>query len=672
VTKVTDALGRSTMTTYDGVGRRASVTDAAGHTTSYAYDSRGHLLTTTYADATTETDAYDVLGRRTTHTDQMGSLTRYGYDAEGQLTSVTDALSNVTLYGYDASGNLTSVTDANNHTTTYAYDHLNRKSQRILPLGMSETWDHNMYGDNTSHVDFRGKTTTYTYDGLARLLTKVPDSSLGEPTVTFTYNPTGTRANMVDASGTTTYGYDARDRLLTKATPAGTLTYAYDPAGNVATILSSNANGTSVAYSWDAANQLVSVTDNRAGGVTTAAYTTTGRPSALTQPSGVGASYSYDTRDRVTSLAWQRGVNPAFGSWSYDFNGRGQRTSVTDVTGRNVAYGYDAVSRLASENITSDPRGAVGDGEISYSLDPTGNRLSQTSSLSAIPAASYTYDANDQLGSDGYDPNGNTTSTGGHTFAYDFENRLRSKDGGAVSIVYDGDGNRVAKTVTGVTTKYLIDDRNPTGYLQVLEEVNTGAVQVAYTFGTMVVSERQVAAGGAVSYYGYDAHGSIAFLTDATGIVTDTYDYDAWGDLVASTGLTVNTRLYAGEEFDADLGLINLRARQYNPNAGRFFTIDSTMGDVLSPLSLDKYLYANADPINGFDPTGKTTLGEYSIQIEARVYSIALHSGHHSWTVLGIKLYCVHLQLLTYLEGVSGSGSRVQIPLFPLCSFTKF
>ena len=89
------------------------------------------------------------------------------------------------------------------------------------------------------------------------MTSKVPDPSLGEPTVTYAYNANGTRSTMTDASGTTTYTYDTRNRLLTKATPEGTLTYTYDASGNVASIDSSNANGTSVAYAWDAANQLV-------------------------------------------------------------------------------------------------------------------------------------------------------------------------------------------------------------------------------------------------------------------------------------------------------------------------------------------------------------------------------------------------------------------------------
>jgi RHS repeat-associated protein len=603
-TKVTDPLSRSTTTTYDAAGRRASVTDAANHTTSYAYDGRGHLTTTTYADSTTETDAYDTRGRRISHTDQMGSVTEYGYDDEGQLTSVTDALEHATQYAYDLNGNLTAVTDANNHTTSYAYDALNRKTKRTLPLTMYETFAYDQFNNQTSHTDFRGKTTTMTYDTRSRLLTKVPDATLSEPTVTFTYNPTGTRLSMVDAGGTTSYTYDTRERLLTKGTPAGTLTYTYDSAGNVATIRSSNTNGTSVDYAWDAANQLVSVTDNRAGGVTTSAYTATGRPSTLTQPSGVGATYSYDTRDRVTSLAWQQGTDPAFGSWSYGFNLRGQRTSVTAVTGRHVAYGYDAVARLSSETITNDPQGSVGNGALSYSLDPTGNRLSRTSTLAALGAQSFSYDANDQLGSDDYDANGNTTSADGHTYAYDFENRLKSKDGTAVTLVYDGDGNRVAKTAGSVTTKYLVDDLNPTGYLQVFEEVSGGAVQVVYTYGTMVASQRLVGAGGAINYYGYDAHGNVAFLTDAAGTVTDTYDYDAWGGVVYQTGATTNTRLYRGEEFDPDLGLVNLRARQYEIGKGRFLTLDPVMAELRRPTSLSGYLYASADPVTRIDPSG--------------------------------------------------------------------
>ena len=57
-----------------------------------------------------------------------------------------------------------------------------------------------------------------------------------------------------------------------------------------------------------------------------------------------------------------------------------------------------------------------------------------TSALAALGAQAFSYNANDEIGGDTFDANGNTTASGGHTFAYDFENRLVSKDGDAVTV----------------------------------------------------------------------------------------------------------------------------------------------------------------------------------------------------------------------------------------------
>jgi RHS repeat-associated protein len=666
VTKVTDALGHSTTTTFDADGRKSSVTDANGRTTSYAYDVRGALVETDFPDGTSTVRNYDSRGRIVSMTDQTDATTLYGYDEQGQATSITDPLGHVTRYTYDADGNIASHTDANNHTTFYEYDSMNRKTKRTLPLGQSETFAYDLAGRPSAHTDFRGKTTVMTFDSLDRMLTKVPDDSLGEAPHSYSYSPTGMRISATDGTGTTSYTYDVRDRLLTKATPAGTLTYTYDSSGNVASVRSSNANGTSVNYVWDAANQLSSVTDNRAGGTTTATYTSTKRPSSLTQPNGVTVSYSYDSMDRVAGMTWQQAAASAFGSWQYSYNERGQRRSATDITGRRADYGYDAASRLVSETISG--AGASGNGAINYVLDAFANRVSRASGVSAVPSASYTYDGNDQLTTDSHDANGNTTSSAGHTYAYDFEDRLVSKDGTAVTYQYNGDGDRVAKTVGGVTTQFLVDGLNPTGYLQVLEEVVGGAVQTRYTYGTSIISQtRNVSTTPVTSYYGSDAHGNITFLTDADGSVTDSYDYDAWGILVARTGTTPNSRLYAGEELDPDLGLFNLRARQYSPGTGRFFTsdpldsvasaapregklaaavanitnpyfraaLDITIPDrapfdgrVFSPVEWNRGLYTSAEPVNRIDPTGRNEAGEEVLLIAfiLQGQNLALHA----------------------------------------------
>ncbi len=116
------------------------------------------------------------------------------------------------------------------------------------------------------------------------------------------------------------------------------------------------------------------------------------------------------------------------------------------------SVGPCALYRLTGESISGSTINAV----IGYQYDPVGNRLQRSSTVAPVPPASYAYDTNDRLGSDSYDADRNTTTSGGNSYAYDFENRLLSENAGAVTIVYDGDGNRVAKTGSGVTTKYLV------------------------------------------------------------------------------------------------------------------------------------------------------------------------------------------------------------------------
>ncbi|MBI1897640.1 MAG: hypothetical protein HYS04_14105 [Acidobacteria bacterium] len=107
-----------------------------------------------------------------------------------------------------------------------------------------------------------------------------------------------------------------------------------------------------------------------------------------------------------------------------------------------------------------------------------------------------------------------------------------------------------------------------------------------------------------MDFYGYDATGSVRQLTDAAGAVTDTYAYDAFGNVVARTGSTPNALLYRAEWYDASLAMYYLRARWYRPQVGRFVTADTYEGEEDEPGSLHRYLYAGADPVNRIDPSG--------------------------------------------------------------------
>jgi RHS repeat-associated protein len=205
------------------------------------------------------------------------------------------------------------------------------------------------------------------------------------------------------------------------------------------------------------------------------------------------------------------------------------------------------------------------------------------------------------------------------TDSYDSENRLTQRtgtNGSTVRLVYDGDGNRVCEIVGGQIKSYLIEDRNPTGNAQVVEEIVNGVVNHTCTYGHDLISQDQIDAATNTwhaTFYAYDGHGNVRFLTNETGAVTDTYVYDAFGTLITATGSTNNRYLYTGEQFDPNLGLYYLRARLMNPLTGRFWTQDYYEGQTNDSASLHKYVYSNADPTNRVDPSGNFSLSEINV-----------------------------------------------------------
>lgn len=119
--------------------------------------------------------------------------------------------------------------------------------------------------------------------------------------------------------------------------------------------------------------------------------------------------------------------------------------------------------------------------------------------------------------------------------------------------------------------------------------------------------------GGEIWYYIYDGHGSTRLLTNEAGQITDRYAYDACGNLLQKEGDTENDFLYTGEQYNANTELYYLRARYMDPSTGTFISMDSYQGSIYDPVSLHKYLYANANPVTYTDPSGYFSLVECSI-----------------------------------------------------------
>jgi YD repeat-containing protein len=325
-------------------------------------------------------------------------------------------------------------------------------------------------------------------------------------------------------------------------TRRGVLGYTYFADGQVETITSSNANGASVGYTYDDLNRLSTVVDYNLPGQNTTTYTYDPASNVATvkTPNQLQSTFTYDALNRLTELSTP---TTPIDDYQYTFGATGNRTkAVESNNSRTVNWSYDEIYRLTGETITGDTsNNGNNNGSVTYTLDPVGNRTSADSSLAPVPTGSWgPYNADDQqVPSESYDQNGNTTKeANGNNYTYDSQNHMISMTNGStvVTMIYDAFGNRVAKTVNGVTTQYLVDDLNPTGYPQVIEElsgpIGAGVVTRTYTYGLQRISQL-LASGNSTwtpSFYVYDGAGSVRQLTDVNGTPTDTYEYDAFGN----------------------------------------------------------------------------------------------------------------------------------------------
>ncbi|MCP5417598.1 MAG: VCBS repeat-containing protein [Chromatiaceae bacterium] len=614
VTRVTDPLGNHTDRTYtnDQV-RPTTLTDGNGNLKTFSYDTSHflaeELIETELPDSTTLQQSYAPGAHRVaTRTDAAGNSTSYSYDGRGNLLTVTDAAGQVTSYTYDEVGNRLTQTDANGHATTFTYDANGNLLTKTLPGGQTASWSYDLENNVVSQVDFNGQTTTYAYDSMNRLTTRTLPGGAVE---SFTYTPTGQIATAVNPTGTISFGYDARDRLLSVTYPGGiTVDYTYDLAGNRTSLTS--ALGTTN-YTYDAANRLASVTDPDSR-VTSYGYDAVGNITQITYPNGTAATLAYDVNDRTVQVTHSKGAT-VLADFQYDLDANGNRIRMIEAAGRQVDYAYDALQRLTQES----EAGVT----TSYNYDAVGNiQLISDTSGGNLTAS---YDTNDRIltvgtRSFGFDANGNLTSiTDGSDvtqFQYDARNRLIQRiaaDGTVAQYSYDALGNRISRTLAGSTNNYIIDPADNSGLAQVLYETNaSGVPQMSYVYGHDLLSSKN---GGATSFLHTDALGSTRLLTDAAGNATDSYAYDAYGLQLSATGSTPNNNRFAGEQLDPDTGLYYLRARWYDPEIARFITRDPFAGDIEQPLTLNPYLYANANPVNMIDPTGEFSLISVSISV---------------------------------------------------------
>jgi len=127
-----------------------------------------------------------------------------------------------------------------------------------------------------------------------------------------------------------------------------------------------------------------------------------------------------------------------------------------------------------------------------------------------------------------------------------------------------------------------------------------------YVYGTDLIE--QVDPANTPVFYHADGLGSTRALSNLAGQRTDAYSYDVFGALRTKTGNAAQPFTFTGEQNDGELGLVFLRARYYDPDVGRFLSLDPVRGMSTVPETLNRYVYVKNNPVRLTDPSGKIVI----------------------------------------------------------------
>ena len=561
---VTDALSRTTTFTQNAVGDVTEVTDPAGKVWHFTYDTAGRLLTRTNLNQRTTTFAYGEDGRLETVTDALSRTTQFSYDAAGRLastrapdgtteylaydaldriTSVENALGHLTRFAYDAVGNLLAISDSKGNATTFEYDDLSRPLHEIAPDGSARVFEYDLNSNLESLTDRNGHTATFTYDSLGR-----PRDALYEDGTALRYewDPAGRLLAADDfAGGRVERTYDVLGRLISEISPTGSFSYAYDALGR--RTLRTGPDGQTV-YTYTQQGQVESITN----GAMSVHFTYDDAGSRLTAhpPNNVTVNYAYDAADQLTRIDYAGpGGFSDFRAYTYDRNGR-----VTSVSGNSMS------PPLPPQQIaTFDNR----------------NRVIATS------GRAFQFDAEGRLLTDGL-----------RLYEWDDQGRLVETLGreGVINYLYDALGRRIENKVQGVITSSLWDR------FDVARIVFNGTIE-HHLRGLSLDEAWAVGLGINIQTYIKDRLGSTIGMVGPFGLI-ERFGYDEYG---TSTEADNAPRFgFTGREGDRS-GLINLRARYFDPISGRFISEDPAS---LAGGDINFYKYVLNSPVNLVDPLG--------------------------------------------------------------------
>ncbi len=614
--------------TYDGAGsftrgRLTSVSDSGGSTT-FAYDALGRTIRETKtidSVAYTVQRTYDLLGRVTSLTYPTGDVARYTYAGQGSLDKLdlqpagsTSTQSMVSGMDYTAGGLPTRIAYGNGVTTTYQYNPLTLRLERLSSVkGTTSLQDFQYTFDSVGNLSqlkdlVYTATQTFTYDPLDRL-TQAVGTSYG--TKTYSYDAIG---NLTAKEGVThTYG-GPRPHAITSTSSGWALTY--DANGNLTKkVTDSRAAVTDLLAQYltvDAANRLTEVKTPE-----TQTATLTFQPgwnffSLPVMPDDLTIStlfpdfstqFSQISRDDAGTFKHYVGTAKFNGFTSLDY-GTGYQAYCKSATAVNVSF----TGKLPTQGLSLP----LANGWFllaGLTLKTSETTAAIFGSLSADKIERY--DA-----ATGTTPVTTTVQKGGayyvHLPAADTWTPPVPKDL-RTSIVYDTNGGRVKKTSPAGTTIYVGD---------LYEKLPSGTSTIYFLVGPQRVAAKDST--GAIRFYHADQLGSTHVVTDSAGVLVELNEYLPYGAISRHQGPADVPQKFTGQRLDPETGLLFYQSRYYDPALGRFISPDTIVPNQYNPQHLNRYSYADNNPVTYSDPTGHFKFKDFFRRFAGTIVSVAL------------------------------------------------
>ena len=320
----------------------------------------------------------------------------------------------------------------------------------------------------------------------------------------------------------------------------------------------------------------------------------------VTKPDGSVTTTVYDNAQRIVSTVEKTASNVVITGFEYTYDNLSriiEEKHLADNT--KICYTYDNLSRVTKRTVYNECNEIVSEENFTY--DAAGN-------ITDAPNSCFAYDTNNRLitfngNTVSYDMDGNMLSNGYINCEFDSGNRLISA--GGHTYTYNAEDVRIRNLCAEEDTTYTYDTNCR---LSQLLCKTTNGITTKYVYGRGLIGEE---AGNVFKTYHFDYRGSTIAITDASGNITDTFAYDTYGKLISRTGTSKVIFGYNGCDgvVTDENGLIYMKARYYSPAMKRFINADIVAGKLSNAVTLNRFAYANGNPVSNTDPFGLAAEG---------------------------------------------------------------